>query len=59
MPVGNPWLPIVTRGAEPQEGGGIIWGLDRRSEVIPRYTNAPMMVFMPKGTVVAIRWLFC
>ena len=24
-----------------------------RSEYIPRYTNAPMMVFMPEGTVVA------
>lgn len=24
MPVGNPWLPIVTRGAEPKKGGGIV-----------------------------------
>ena len=27
--------------------------LDRRSEYIPRYTNAPMTVFVPEGTVVA------
>ena len=28
-------------------------GPDRRSEGIPRYNNAPMMVVTPEGTVVA------
>ena len=37
----------------PQEGGGDCSGLDRRSEGIPRYINALMMVFVPDGIVIA------
>ena len=36
-------LPVVTGGAEPQEGGGIA-----RAGGIPRYTYAPMTVFVPE-----------
>ena len=45
-------LSVVTMGAEPQEGGDCL-RLDRRSEGITQYTNAPMTVFVPNGTVVA------
>ena len=48
-----------TGGAEPQESGGInCSSLDRKSEDIPRYTNAPMTVFVPKGTVVAVKLFY-
>ena len=33
-------------------------GLDRRSEVIPRYANAPMIMFVPEETVVATKARF-
>ena len=56
MPVENSigWLYIVTGEAEPQEGGGIAqaWIIDLKV-YISQYINAPMMVFVPEGKVVA------
>ena len=45
-------------GAEPQKSGGIARASFRRSEDIPWYTNAPMTVFVPKGTVVAVKLFY-
>ena len=55
-PIGNYWLPVVIGGGGEQSPRR--WwncsGLDCRSEGIPRYTSVPLLVFVPKGTVVAI-----
>ena len=50
-------LPVVTGGAEPQEGGGIAraWIADPYT----RYTKAALMVFVRKGTVVATGRRLC
>ena len=52
-PIGNYWLLVVTEGSRATERWWNCLGLDHRSEGITRYTNAPMMVFVPEGTVVA------
>ena len=54
------WLPVVTEGAEPQEGDGINQAWIADIKVKPQYTNVPMMVFVLEGTVVpnAYRWPF-
>ena len=38
--------------AEPQEGGGIARGWIVDPKVYPRYTTAPMTVFVAEGTVI-------
>ena len=47
------WLPVVIGAAEPQEGGRIAWAWIADRKIYLRYTNAPITVFMPEGTVVA------
>ena len=42
----------ITGVAEPQEGGANVRAWIAKSEGIPRYTNAPMMIIVLDGTVV-------